>query len=93
MGRCDYIKISRPWRILHAVLVQSTTLRMACNVFTTTLVPFENAEIEIKDQIIADSKKPDLHTTHFFTICRRMHVIYRKTVLNNNLTAQGHNTE
>ena len=56
-------------------------------------MPFKNAEIEIKDQIIADSKKPDLHTTHFFTICRRMHVIYRKTVLNNNLTAQGHNTE
>ena len=39
-----------------------------------TLMPFENAEIEIKDQIIAYSKKPNLDTTHFFTICRRMHI-------------------
>ena len=56
-------------------------------------MPFKNAEIEIKDQIIADSKKPDLHTTHFFSICRRMHQWFtEKAVLNNNLTAQGHRT-
>ena len=57
-------------------------------------MPFKNAEIEIKDQIIADSKKPDLHTTHFFTICCRMHVIYRKDSFKQQFNCTGtQNTE